>query len=241
MSGAEEAMRGWQEVPLEPIEEPLVRLEPTERLLVEPVYHKRGHQEALAAVCVRSRVAERLREASRLLPTTLVLLVWDGWRPLELQQALYDTYADSLGESEGLRGVGLSRTIRRFVSEPSDDPRCPSPHLTGGAVDVTLASGDGAPLNMGGSFDELSVRSKTDHYENPPLSSEETQVRDRRRLLCEVMDSAGFANYPEEWWHFDLGNQFWGLLKHQPAYYGKIAPSGETVGMVAPAARGKNG
>jgi D-alanyl-D-alanine dipeptidase len=219
-------MQGWQEVPVESIEEPLVRLEPCGRLLVEPIYRERGYREALAVVYVRSRVAERLREASELLPPSFRLLVWDGWRPFELQKALYDAYAAALSESAGLRGEELARRLKPFVSEPSDDPRCPSPHLTGGAVDVTLASGAGAALNMGGAFDELSVRSKTDYYEHLPLSNGETEIRDCRRLLCDVMSKTGFSNYPEEWWHFDLGNQFWGLLNGRAAYYGKIAPSG---------------
>jgi len=35
------------------------------------------------------------------------------------------------------------------------------------------------------------------------------------------MTSAGFTNYPEEWWHFDFGNSFWrfyGLLKDGPVF-----------------------
>jgi zinc D-Ala-D-Ala dipeptidase len=230
----EAAMQGWQQVQVEPIDEPLVCLEPGERLLVEPIYRTRGHREALDAVYVRSRVAERLREASELLSPPFLLLVWDGWRPLELQKALYDAYAAALSESAGLLGGELARRLKPFVSEPSEDPRCPSPHLTGGAVDLTLASGAGVALNMGGEFDELSVRSKTDHYEHRPLSTAEIEIRDRRRLLCDVMSKTGFSNYPEEWWHFDLGNQFWGRLNRRPAYYGKIVPPGWETDVVPP-------
>jgi zinc D-Ala-D-Ala dipeptidase len=218
-------MRGWQEVRIEPIDEPLVHIVSDGRLLVAPIYRQRGYPEAPAEVYVRSRVAERLKQAAELLPPSLSLLVLDGWRPLELQEGLYRAYTTSLSGSTGLHGDELRRALRRFVTEPSDDPRCPSPHLTGGAVDLTLASGDGVALDMGSEFDELSARSRTDHYEHLAPSARQTEIRDRRRLLCEVMRRSGFCNYPEEWWHFDLGNQFWGLLRGQVAYYGKIAPT----------------
>lgn len=29
-----------------------------------------------------------------------------------------------------------------------------------------------------------------------------------RKILYDAMIIAGFTNYPEEWWHFDFGNQF---------------------------------
>lgn len=218
-------MRGWQEVPLEPIDEPLVTLQSGKRLLVTSIYRQRGYRKAPAEVYVRSRVAERLRRASELLPPSLLLLVLDGWRPLELQESLHEAYATALSDSTGLRGDELARALRRFVTEPSNDPRCPSPHLTGGAVDLTLASSDGVALDMGSEFDELSARSRTDYYELAS-SAGQVEIRDRRRLLCEVMTRSGFCNYLEEWWHFDLGNQFWGLLQRQIAYYGKITPTG---------------
>lgn len=218
-------MRGWRDVPLEPIDEPLVRLVSEGRLLVTSIYSQRGHREALTEVYVRLGVAERLRAASELLPPSLLLLVLDGWRPLELQASLHHAYATALSDSTGLHGDELMRVLRRFVTEPSDDPHCPSPHLTGGAVDLTLASSDGIALDMGCEFDELSARSRTDYYEHLARAASHTEIRDRRRLLCGVMERSGFCNYPEEWWHFDLGNQFWGLLRGQIAYYGKIAPA----------------
>lgn len=35
---------------------------------------------------------------------------------------------------------------------------------------------------------------------------------------------AGFINYPEEWWHFDYGNQFWAKLAGKKAIYGAAKP-----------------
>jgi zinc D-Ala-D-Ala dipeptidase len=217
-----DAMHGWQDVPLNPIDEPLVHLRASRQLRVDPIYRASGYVEATNAVYVRRGVAERLREATLVLPAGLSLLIWDGWRPLALQQALYLSLGSKIGESTGLQGVELARAVSRYVSKPSDDPNCPSPHLTGGAVDLTLAAADGDALDMGGDFDEFDVRTRTDYYERVQLSRGEKHVRDRRRLLCHVMREVGFSNYSEEWWHFDLGNQFWGLLTGQNAYYGPI-------------------
>ena len=115
----------------------------------------------------------------------------------------------------------LTRT-REFVSLPSRDPAAPSPHLTGGAVDVTLCDDDGIPLDMGTLFDEAVPASHTDHYEHLDTSStEHRHVRDNRRLLYHAMRQQGFTNLPSEWWHFDLGDQLWAHYGGHPhARYG---------------------
>lgn len=41
------------------------------------------------------------------------------------------------------------------------------------------------------------------------------------------MAAQGFTAYHEEWWHFDHGDQFWGLVMGRPAIYGPAAPPGE--------------
>ena len=222
--GDTEAVRGWQEVPLEPIDEPLVALAGDARLIVHPIYKARGHADALDAVYVRAGVAERLREAALLLPAETTLLVLDGWRSHALQTALYADIRAEIAASSDLRGAELAKATGRFVVEPSEDPRCPTPHLTGGAVDLTLADANGDPLDMGSGFDEVGARARTDYFETSHISGGETAARDRRRLLCGTLHRVGFANYPEEWWHFDLGNQFWGLMTGRRAYYGKANP-----------------
>ncbi len=222
--GDAELTRGWREVPLEPIEEPLVHLSGAAQLIVHPIYEARGHADALDVIYVRAGVAERLREAALLLPAELTLLVLDGWRSHALQAALYASIGAEIAASSDLRGAELSAATGRFVVEPSDDPRCPAPHLTGGAVDLTLADADGEPLEMGSGFDEVGPRARTDYFETSHLSDGEAVARDRRRLLCGALHRVGFTNYPEEWWHFDLGNQFWGLMTGRRAYYGKTDP-----------------
>lgn len=38
------------------------------------------------------------------------------------------------------------------------------------------------------------------------------------------MTRAGFTNYDEEYWHFDLGNQFDAIRRNSVAIYGATAP-----------------
>ena len=45
----------------------------------------------------------------------------------------------------------------------------------------------------------------------------------RRNLLREVMNKFGFAQHPNEWWHFSYGDQLWAWKnKKANALYGKI-------------------
>jgi D-alanyl-D-alanine dipeptidase len=38
------------------------------------------------------------------------------------------------------------------------------------------------------------------------------------------MHELGFTNYPEEWWHFDYGNQFYAKIKDKAAICGVAWP-----------------
>lgn len=56
-------------------------------------------------------------------------------------------------------------------------------------------------LDMGTGYDCFSVLS---HTINPDIGP---QQRANRLLLKNLMESAGFENLPEEWWHFTLSNE----------------------------------
>jgi D-alanyl-D-alanine dipeptidase len=94
-------------------------------------------KDSLITVFVREGVAKRLSRAARMLPAGHMLLVWDAYRPLTVQRALFDYYVEVLEN----RGVSREKAIadaQQFVSIPSDDPTRPPPHNTGGAVDLTI-------------------------------------------------------------------------------------------------------
>jgi D-alanyl-D-alanine dipeptidase len=212
-------MDGWKDVRIHDCGEPLEQLGPNERVAVHPIYASRGYPEAVGTILLRSGVVKRLREAAAQLPDGLALLIWDGWRPLALQRRLYDDYRAELLSTAASSSGTLEGLVQMFVSVPSADPSRPSPHLTGGAVDLTLATPDGAPLDMGGDFDELTSRSATGYYDGDTHQSRRI-FAERRHLLRRVMEDAAFTNFPAEWWHYDFGDQFWGHITAQQAIYG---------------------
>jgi D-alanyl-D-alanine dipeptidase len=203
----------------------LTRLAPSEEggvVFAEPAYHRRGLPGALPDIWLRPEVAARVRDGARALESHgLGLLVLDGWRPRALQAALWEQYRSELARQTGLEGAALDERTRAFVSPPGgSDP--PPAHSTGAAVDLTLCTRDGEPLDMGGAFDELSAHSHPDHYERDPVPDEARLYRDRRRLLAEAMASAGFWRLPTEWWHFEYGTAGWASETGAEALFGEV-------------------
>jgi D-alanyl-D-alanine dipeptidase len=138
-------------------------------------------------------VLRRLAVAARALPEPYGLVVLDGWRPPGFQRELLAYYRDRYGG--GTEG---------YVADP-DDRRVVPPHVTGGAVDLTLSAG-GVPLALGTDFDDFTERAH--------LAALEGRTADRlpaalRRLLARVLSAQGFAPYPLEWWHWSHGDQRW--------------------------------
>lgn len=201
----------WKEifkVLIEESGEPLVpvSLYP-EKILARSIYFREGYEKARPELYLRKGVYECLVRAADSLPTGYKLVVYDGWRPVPLQLSLFDEYVRKLSALHPEKGEEeLKNLASMYVAVPSTDPRRPSPHSTGASVDLTLADGKGRLLSMGGRFDEKSKRSETRYYED---RDDEPSLKQHRRLLYHVMISAGFTNYPEEWWHYDCGNQNW--------------------------------
>ena len=78
-----------------------------------------------------------------------------------------------------------------------------SGHSRGGTVDLTLLQCDArgaacTPLDMGTAFDFFGTRANTDSAEVSAVQ------RANRHRLRDAMAAEGFANLPEEWWHFRL-------------------------------------
>jgi len=213
----------WREVPIEPVDEPLVEVVDVHaRVIDDPQYHAWGLPGARARSLIRQGVAERLERVARDLPSGMTLVVWDGWRAFETQTALHDDWRAQLAEQHpDWDDERLAAETARYVSVPSVDPGCPAPHVTGGAIDLTLADGDGVPLDLGTNFDAFVPEAGALALELVPGSA-----RDLRRLLFWAMVREGFTAYVEEWWHYDCGDQFWGSITGQPARYGPTAPDG---------------
>lgn len=212
--------------------EPLVQITPDNapNIRCRPLYHQQGVVGALEECWVRGGVLTKLRSASDVLKECgLTLIVWDAWRPFEVQQALYDAYTNTLRHAHpDLEAGALAVLAQEFVARPSRDPLRPPPHFTGGAVDVTLGDPDGTPLWLGTAYDDVTPRAYTRYFETPPSgitpALEDMQARDRRRTLYHVLGAQGFTNYVAEWWHFDFGDRLWAQSVGLPPLYGPAEP-----------------
>ncbi len=207
---------GWRDVPIEPRDEPLVRVTDIgPRVVDDPRYHAAGLPGAMAQGWVREDVAHRLAAVAAGLPDGMTLVVWDGYRPIATQAALFDSYLAELAMVHpDWPAAALEDAAARYVTPPSRAVAAPPPHLTGGAVDLTLGDGDGRPLDLGTDFDAFVPEAGARALEDVP-----GPACDLRRTLFWAMAGQGFTAYVEEWWHFDHGDQFWGLATGHPAHY----------------------
>lgn len=137
-------------------------------------------------------VAERLskcQEYLKKLHPELSLLVYDGVRPLSVQQAMWD----------GLDTIPVARRTK-FVSNPASG----SIHNYGAAVDLTICDASGKPLDMGAGYDDIREIAYPSLESKFLASGELTQEQvENRKLLRKVMASQRFTNIPSEWWHFN--------------------------------------
>lgn len=134
----------------------------------------------------------------------LTLLIYDAARPISAQRAMRRCVEGSELES--------------FVADGTRGGR----HNYGVAVDLTIATEDGTPLDMGAEFDEFSEASSVKG--SPDTSDKSSRTIDvyrgyitelanrgiityeaarNRILLVEVMCEAGLYPYRKEWWHYE--------------------------------------
>lgn len=213
-------MLGWKDTPIEESSQPLILLNGLhERVKTHPMYHILGIQHASEEMYLRAEASERLIKAAESLPPQFSLVVFDAHRPIEVQRELFDGQKRVFSyQFPDLSEREISQMTETYVSLPSTNSSRPSPHSTGGAIDLSIIDDTyGDLLEMGTDWDSFDIKSRTVFFRtiNPFFHQ-------NRNLLYRVMTSAGFTNYPEEWWHYDFGNQFWGHILKRDAIYGLI-------------------
>ncbi|MFA9559180.1 M15 family metallopeptidase [Evansella sp. AB-rgal1] len=221
--------RNWINIPIADTGDPIISVRSlnSPRILVKSMYHSQGIPHARKECYVRKQVGERLVKAASLLPQKYRLLIWDSYRPFEVQKALYTSfYEKKKQEYPHLSENELDSMVKKYVSFPSLNEGAPSPHVTGGSVDLTIADKDGTAIEMGTEFDDFSEKAGTRFFETllekkESVSEEDSRALENRRLLYWVMRESGFTSYVHEWWHFDYGNQWWAeLTEADCAIYG---------------------
>ncbi|MGY0399841.1 MAG: M15 family metallopeptidase [Ostreibacterium sp.] len=223
----ETPMPAWEKVDQILIKDNGEKLLPTSlssKIIHYPVYYKMGIKEAIPECLVRETVFEKLLSAIKYLPPNIHLVILDGWRPYLVQKYLYDTWVSKIEKNQAIRSASqIRQKARQFVSPPYKTRSKPSPHLTGGAVDVTLCNSDGRLLDMGGKFDEPVKIASSAALECSTLGKTYDTARRNRRILYYAMTSVGFTNLPSEWWHFDYGDQLWAYYhRSDTAFYSLI-------------------
>ncbi|MEZ5995200.1 MAG: M15 family metallopeptidase [Hyphomonadaceae bacterium] len=178
---------------------------------------------SIEALLVREGVAARLLEVNaRLAEHNLELFVYDGWRPQAVQAFFYEHWLpDQLRvRRPDLDEEGVRAETGKYWAAPSTRREAPSPHATGGAVDLTIRWRGGDPLWMGSLLDDASAVANTAQLETnaapDAFSFSDEEARANRRLLYWLMTDAGFASNPTEWWHYSFGDQMWAKLSGRP-------------------------
>ena len=132
------------------------------------------------ACYLHEKAAGLLKKAVHLArPLDLRLKIFDAYRPAEAQWRLWNALPDP-----------------EFVA----DPRRGSPHTRGVAIDLTLVDAQGAALDMGTGFDAAVPQSHHGSTEIP------VAAQHNRFTLLGIMMAAGWDNYRNEWWHYQMFN-----------------------------------
>jgi len=123
-------------------------------------------------------VAELLaRAAAALRARGYRLVLWDCYRPISVQRELWRRRPDP-----------------RYVA----DPERGSHHSRGAAVDLSLATPAGEPVEMPTDHDAFERRARPDVDEGVSAAA-----RAHRAILRQAMEQAGFRQNRGEWWHYD--------------------------------------
>jgi D-alanyl-D-alanine dipeptidase len=127
----------------------------------------------------RVRTAKALIAANReFLQQGLRLRFFDCYRPNSVQYLMWEKVPNP-----------------QYVANPVKG----SIHNRGGAVDLTLETLQGEPLDMGTDFDFFGRRAYHDFTGLPQ------EVLANRKLLKETLERHGFLPVRTEWWHYNLG------------------------------------
>lgn len=137
-------------------------------------------------------VAEMLKKAQESLQKdypNLTLLVYDGVRPLSVQQILWD----DLDKPDSIKPLYVA------------DPKVGGLHNYGVAVDLTIFDNElQQPLDMGTTYDYFGYPAYPDREKQMLAEGKITQAHvANREILRKVMIGAGFTGIGSEWWHFN--------------------------------------
>lgn len=176
---------------------------------------------------LRKTVYEKLVDAQHHLPKGLHVCLYEGYRSLALQKALFDKQFSAVKKrhpdwSPYQLFIETTKLVSPVVNLDGS-PNSP-PHSTGGAIDVYLIDDDGKLLDMGihpkdwmQDVDGLLSLTASEHIS--------AVAKKNRQMMSDVLSAVGFVNYPTEYWHWSYGDRYWAHAKQEPyAIYGTSTP-----------------
>lgn len=200
------------QIPIEENDEPMIDLSGHPEIALD------GRKKRPNDFRIRKTVLGKLLEAHKHLPIGMKFLVVESFRPLSLQREYFDGYSDELKK---LHPEWDKERIYAEASKYVAPPEITPPHSTGGAIDLTLCDDKGKEIDMGTRLNADPEESKNACFTSADNISDKAKVN--RKILIDAMTSAGFVNYPTEWWHWSYGDRYWAYQTKSPnAIYNSI-------------------
>ena len=147
-----------------------LRYATTDNFTGQRIYDFRDAQLRYGTVKKLARVQEAL------LAQGYSLKIWDAYRPVSAQYALWEVCPNSA-----------------YVANPNTGY---SSHSRGNTVDLTLVRADGSVISMPSDFDTFSALADRDY------SDVSAEAQENVRILERAMQAEGFVGYSAEWWHY---------------------------------------
>ena len=228
-------MKPWQYIPIVDNEEELVTIPKIFNFVTPHPYSELGapYQNKENIWNLRKSVLERLLKAHEYLRANYknyYFLIYDSWRPLEVQEYMYYYACNNECQKNGLvfsrENINsypeIIKKVEKFWAYPSPNIKNPPPHSTGAAIDITFVDENGVFLDMGCDIDQMDDTAIPDYYQNR-TNQKEKSCHIRRKILRETLYKFGFVQHPNEWWHFSYGDQLWAWKNNEKnAIYGKV-------------------
>jgi D-alanyl-D-alanine dipeptidase len=251
-----ELKKGYSEVPIDTndprYDEPTVDI--TDYNLAGQAYYSRPNvatgvpvAEVPKTLYLRKSVAETLAKINKALANPVIaeffggeveLYVEDALRKTSLQKNLFEFVFPALirANHSGISDEEMIARRKDLIAVPSTDPLRPSPHATGGAVDVILRYKQadkgfvaGSEVPMGHQDGDTSAKINPDYFEKNSQTTDDFIAQKNRRAFYAIMTGAAFGfdsglvNNPTEFWHWGYGDQMWAKLRQEPvAFYSLI-------------------
>lgn len=169
-------------------------------------------------VYTRQAVFARINKVIEILKPHAGLAIFDAFRTIETQAYLFQLFREQIKKDHPeFNEQEIELKTREFVSHPTDKNHWEVPlHNSGGAIDLEIYDlNSHQPWDFGTAIDAVTELSHTNFFENdfdPKFGIDESRwlkVRKNRRILFNAMKYAGFTNYHNEWWHYDIGDCCW--------------------------------